>query len=68
MGRLLYMAIEKIRAKSPAEAHACLKQAQLEISKIRFIYEKQMQLERYLVNINKKSIDSLKEEKKAVQG
>ena len=66
--RLLYMAIEKIRAKSPAEAHTYLKQAQLEISKIRYIYEKQMQLERYLVNINKKTIDTLKVEKKTVQG
>jgi hypothetical protein len=66
--KLLYMAIERLKAKNAGEALAYLKSAQMEISKIRFIYEKQMQLEHYLVKTNKKTIDSLKEEKKAVQG
>ena len=66
--RLLYMAVERLKAKNAGEAIAYIKSAQLEIAKIRFIYEKQMQLEHYIVKINKKTIDSLKEEKKAVQG
>lgn len=66
--RLLYLSIESLRRKNAQEALAYLKHAQLEISKIRFIYEKQMELERFLVNINKKTIDSLKKEKKTVQG
>jgi hypothetical protein len=62
------MAVERLKAKNAGEAIAYIKSAQLEIAKIRFIYEKQMQLEHYIVKINKKTIDSLKEEKKAVQG
>jgi len=61
--RFLYTAMEKLKTRNPHESLAYLDAAKNDLSNMKNIYNRQKEIEKYLLNINKKTIRDLKKEK-----
>jgi hypothetical protein len=60
---VLYTAMWKIKSQHQADALAYLDHARQSLAKMKHIYEKQKELEQYLLKLNKKTIKDLKKER-----
>ena len=61
---LLTAAMQKVEGQYPHDALEYLKKAYMELQEMKHIYKKQREIERFLLKINRKNIDLLKNEKK----
>ena len=61
--RLLYTAMQKLKTIQPNDAIAYLISGLKNLQNMHIIYEKQRDIERYLLTLNKKTIRDLKKEK-----
>lgn len=61
--RLLAESMQKLKGHSPREALSCLEYASKSLQDMKHIYEKEKDLEKYLLKLNKKTIYDLKKEK-----
>ena len=60
--KLLYRAMDRLKSRYPNDAVAYLEHARQSLLAMKNIYEKQKDIERYLLKINKKTISDLKRE------
>ena len=67
LNRLIFEAMQKVNQGNPKDAESYLNHARTELAGIRHIYQKQKELENYLLKINKKTIRDLKKERKSAQ-
>ena len=65
--KLIYTGMQKLKGRYPSEAQDHLLQAHRSLREMRQIYEKQKEIEKYLLKLNKKTISDLKREKKGHQ-
>ena len=63
LNRLVFMAMEKMKSAYPGDALKYLEYACRDMEQMKTTYEKQKDLEKYLLRINKKTIRDLKKEK-----
>jgi hypothetical protein len=61
--KLIMAAIQKVKGRYPNDALNFLEQAYKELLGMKSIFKKQMELEKYLLKLNKKTIADLKKEK-----
>ena len=65
--KLIYAAIQKFRGRYPSDALDYLAEAHKSLTGMKNVYEKQKEIEKYLLRLNKKTIKDLKKEKKGHQ-
>jgi hypothetical protein len=61
--RIVYTAMQRVRSKYPNDALSYLERARHSVVHMKHIYEKQKDLEKYLITVDKKTISDLKNEK-----
>ena len=61
--RIVYTAMQRVRSKYPNDALSYLEHARHSVIQMKHIYEKQKDLEKYLIAVDKKTISDLKNEK-----
>jgi len=61
--RIVYTAMQRVKSKYPNDALAYLEHARHSLIQMKHIYEKQKDLENYLVSLDKKTISDLNKEK-----
>ena len=61
--RLLLGSLNRLKGQNIGEAIRFLEQAQINLERMHHVYEKQKEIERYLIKLDKKSIHDLKKEK-----
>jgi len=65
--KLIYTGMQKLKGRYPSEAQDHLLHAHRSLREMRQIYEKQKEIEKYLLKLNKRTISDLKREKKGHQ-
>ena len=65
--KLIYAAIQKFRGRYPSDALDYLVESHKSLTGMKQVYEKQKEIEKYLLRLNKKTIKDLKKEKKGHQ-
>ena len=61
--RIVYTAMQRVKSKYPNDALSYLEHARHSVVQMKHIYEKQKDLEKYLITVDKKIISDLKNEK-----
>jgi hypothetical protein len=61
--KLIYTAMQRLKSRYPLDAQAYLVNAHNSLREMRYIYEKEKEIEKYLLKLNKKSVSDLKNEK-----
>jgi len=64
--RLIFTSMEKLKSQYPNDALSYLNTAQNNLVQMKHVYEKQKNLEKYLIRCNKKTIKDLKKERKKI--
>ena len=65
--KLLYAAMQKLKSRYPTDAQEYLIHAYNGLQEMKHIFEKQREIEKYLLKLNKKTISDLRKEKQSHQ-
>jgi len=65
--KLIYAGMQKLKGRYPSDALDYLVEAHKSLAGMKQVYEKQKEIEKYLLQLNKKTIKDLKKEKKGHQ-
>jgi len=65
--KFIYAAMQKLKGRYASDALDYLVEAHKSLAEMKHVYEKQKEIEKYLLNLNKKTIKDLKKEKKGHQ-
>jgi len=65
--KLIYAAMQKLKGRYPAETLDYLVESHKSLKGMKNVYKKQKEIEKYLLRLNKKTINDLKKEKKGHQ-
>ena len=65
--KLIYTGMQKLKGRYPSDAQDYLVEAHKSLTGMKQVYEKQKEIEKYLLKLNKKTIKDLKREKRGHQ-